>query len=171
MCVRACVHVCTEDSRGLGRVGSLPACLCPQELLVTWPSRRAWVRARAPPSRVLTLLRESAGVRFLTRVQQVGPCAPSRPRPWPRPAEWPSFPRPPVIYNGCPRAFEAGIWWPQTKFGQPAAVQCPKGSTGKCLGLWHPFQAGNWSRHVAYGRLGRSMGTHGTFCVDKILFP
>uniref|UniRef100_A0A8C6HNE7 Cadherin, EGF LAG seven-pass G-type receptor 1 n=1 Tax=Mus spicilegus TaxID=10103 RepID=A0A8C6HNE7_MUSSI len=33
-----------------------------------------------------------------------------------------------VIYNGCPRAFEAGIWWPQTKFGQPAAVPCPKGS-------------------------------------------
>uniref|UniRef100_A0A4X1W5H0 Cadherin EGF LAG seven-pass G-type receptor 1 n=1 Tax=Sus scrofa TaxID=9823 RepID=A0A4X1W5H0_PIG len=32
-----------------------------------------------------------------------------------------------VIYNGCPRAFEAGIWWPQTKFGQPAAVPCPKG--------------------------------------------
>ncbi|XP_058596968.1 cadherin EGF LAG seven-pass G-type receptor 1 isoform X1 [Neofelis nebulosa] len=38
-----------------------------------------------------------------------------------------------VIYNGCPRAFEAGIWWPQTKFGQPAAVQCPKGSTGNAV--------------------------------------
>uniref|UniRef100_A0A8C4XIS4 Cadherin EGF LAG seven-pass G-type receptor 1 n=1 Tax=Falco tinnunculus TaxID=100819 RepID=A0A8C4XIS4_FALTI len=36
-----------------------------------------------------------------------------------------------VIYNGCPKAFEAGIWWPQTKFGQPAAVPCPKGSVGK----------------------------------------
>ncbi|KAM6214870.1 cadherin EGF LAG seven-pass G-type receptor 1 [Rhynchocyon petersi] len=35
-----------------------------------------------------------------------------------------------VIYSGCPRAFEAGIWWPQTKFGQPAAVPCPKGSMG-----------------------------------------
>uniref|UniRef100_A0A8C4MWH3 Cadherin EGF LAG seven-pass G-type receptor 1 n=1 Tax=Equus asinus asinus TaxID=83772 RepID=A0A8C4MWH3_EQUAS len=38
-----------------------------------------------------------------------------------------------VIYNGCPRAFEAGIWWPQTKFGQPAAVPCPKGSVGNAV--------------------------------------
>lgn len=58
----------------------------------------------------------------------------------------PSPPRTPVIYNGCPRAFEAGIWWPQTKFGQPAAVPCPKGSVGKYRGLWHPFQAGSRSR-------------------------
>lgn len=42
-----------------------------------------------------------------------------------------------VIYNGCPRAFEAGIWWPQTKFGQPAAVPCPKGSVGKSHGPQH----------------------------------
>ncbi|XP_044535216.1 cadherin EGF LAG seven-pass G-type receptor 1 [Gracilinanus agilis] len=39
----------------------------------------------------------------------------------------------PVIYSGCPRAFEAGIWWPQTKFGQPAAVPCPKGSVGNAI--------------------------------------
>ncbi|XP_033621772.1 cadherin EGF LAG seven-pass G-type receptor 1, partial [Fukomys damarensis] len=38
-----------------------------------------------------------------------------------------------VIYNGCPRVFEAGIWWPQTKFGQPAAVPCPKGSVGNAI--------------------------------------
>nr|XP_054098289.1 cadherin EGF LAG seven-pass G-type receptor 1 isoform X2 [Callithrix jacchus] len=38
-----------------------------------------------------------------------------------------------VIYNGCPKAFEAGIWWPQTKFGQPAAVPCPKGSIGNAV--------------------------------------
>ncbi|XP_077025300.1 cadherin EGF LAG seven-pass G-type receptor 1 [Tamandua tetradactyla] len=38
-----------------------------------------------------------------------------------------------VIYTGCPRAFEAGIWWPQTKFGQPAAVPCPKGSVGNAV--------------------------------------
>ncbi|XP_068955424.1 cadherin EGF LAG seven-pass G-type receptor 1 [Petaurus breviceps papuanus] len=38
-----------------------------------------------------------------------------------------------VIYSGCPRAFEAGIWWPQTKFGQPAAVPCPKGSVGNAI--------------------------------------
>ncbi|XP_042638867.1 cadherin EGF LAG seven-pass G-type receptor 1 [Orycteropus afer afer] len=36
-----------------------------------------------------------------------------------------------VIYSGCPKAFEAGIWWPQTKFGQPAAVPCPKGSVAQ----------------------------------------
>uniref|UniRef100_A0A8C3DKU9 Cadherin EGF LAG seven-pass G-type receptor 1 n=1 Tax=Corvus moneduloides TaxID=1196302 RepID=A0A8C3DKU9_CORMO len=38
-----------------------------------------------------------------------------------------------VIYNGCPKAFEADIWWPQTKFGQPAAVPCPKGSVGNAV--------------------------------------
>ncbi|XP_029473103.1 cadherin EGF LAG seven-pass G-type receptor 1 isoform X2 [Rhinatrema bivittatum] len=38
-----------------------------------------------------------------------------------------------VIYNGCPKAFEAGIWWPQTKFGQPAAVPCPRGSIGNAI--------------------------------------
>ncbi|XP_061496273.1 cadherin EGF LAG seven-pass G-type receptor 1 isoform X3 [Rhineura floridana] len=38
-----------------------------------------------------------------------------------------------VVYNGCPKAFEAGIWWPQTKFGQPAAVPCPKGSMGNAV--------------------------------------
>ncbi|XP_044136159.1 cadherin EGF LAG seven-pass G-type receptor 1 isoform X1 [Bufo gargarizans] len=38
-----------------------------------------------------------------------------------------------VIYNACPKAFEAGIWWPQTKFGQPAAVPCPKGSIGNAI--------------------------------------
>ncbi|XP_006888184.1 PREDICTED: cadherin EGF LAG seven-pass G-type receptor 1 [Elephantulus edwardii] len=38
-----------------------------------------------------------------------------------------------VIYSGCPHAFEAGIWWPQTKFGQPAAVLCPKGSVGNAV--------------------------------------
>ncbi|XP_006866949.1 PREDICTED: cadherin EGF LAG seven-pass G-type receptor 1, partial [Chrysochloris asiatica] len=38
-----------------------------------------------------------------------------------------------VTYSGCPRAFEAGIWWPQTKFGQPAAVPCPKGSLGNAV--------------------------------------
>ncbi|KAK2121821.1 Cadherin EGF LAG seven-pass G-type receptor 1 [Saguinus oedipus] len=40
-----------------------------------------------------------------------------------------------LTYNGCPKAFEAGIWWPQTKFGQPAAVPCPKGSVGTTVPL------------------------------------
>uniref|UniRef100_A0AAZ3P5L6 Cadherin EGF LAG seven-pass G-type receptor 1 n=1 Tax=Oncorhynchus tshawytscha TaxID=74940 RepID=A0AAZ3P5L6_ONCTS len=38
-----------------------------------------------------------------------------------------------VVYEGCPKAFDAGIWWPTTQFGQPAAMKCPKGSTGKHL--------------------------------------
>ncbi|XP_066489731.1 cadherin EGF LAG seven-pass G-type receptor 1 [Tiliqua scincoides] len=38
-----------------------------------------------------------------------------------------------VVYNGCPKAFEAGIWWPQTKFGLPAAVPCPKGAIGNAV--------------------------------------
>lgn len=35
-----------------------------------------------------------------------------------------------VVYEGCPRAFDAGIWWPKTKFGLPAAMDCPRGSIG-----------------------------------------
>lgn len=36
-----------------------------------------------------------------------------------------------VVYEGCPKAFDAGIWWPKTRFGRPAATQCPKGSVGE----------------------------------------
>lgn len=38
-----------------------------------------------------------------------------------------------VVYAGCPKAFDAGIWWPKTEFGQPAAMNCPKGSSGKAI--------------------------------------
>ncbi|XP_051549071.1 LOW QUALITY PROTEIN: cadherin EGF LAG seven-pass G-type receptor 2-like [Myxocyprinus asiaticus] len=38
-----------------------------------------------------------------------------------------------VSYNSCPQAIEAGIWWPRTKFGLPAAVSCPKGSIGTAI--------------------------------------
>ncbi|XP_056138305.1 cadherin EGF LAG seven-pass G-type receptor 1-like [Lampris incognitus] len=38
-----------------------------------------------------------------------------------------------VVYEGCPKAFDAGIWWPRTQFGQPAAMKCPKGSTGTAV--------------------------------------
>ncbi|KAI1890772.1 hypothetical protein AGOR_G00157060 [Albula goreensis] len=38
-----------------------------------------------------------------------------------------------VIYDSCPQAKEAGIWWPRTKFGLPAAVPCPKGSIGTAI--------------------------------------
>ncbi|XP_036373685.1 cadherin EGF LAG seven-pass G-type receptor 1-like [Megalops cyprinoides] len=38
-----------------------------------------------------------------------------------------------VVYEGCPKAFGAGIWWPKTKFGRPAAMNCPKGTTGTAI--------------------------------------
>ncbi|XP_063274457.1 cadherin EGF LAG seven-pass G-type receptor 2 isoform X5 [Prinia subflava] len=38
-----------------------------------------------------------------------------------------------VNYDSCPRAIEAGIWWPRTRFGLPAAAPCPKGSVGTAL--------------------------------------
>uniref|UniRef100_A0AAY4BX72 Cadherin EGF LAG seven-pass G-type receptor 1 n=1 Tax=Denticeps clupeoides TaxID=299321 RepID=A0AAY4BX72_9TELE len=38
-----------------------------------------------------------------------------------------------VVYESCPRAFDAGIWWPKTHFGHPAAMNCPKGSTGTAV--------------------------------------
>uniref|UniRef100_A0A8C2Z8Q9 Cadherin EGF LAG seven-pass G-type receptor 2 n=1 Tax=Cyclopterus lumpus TaxID=8103 RepID=A0A8C2Z8Q9_CYCLU len=38
-----------------------------------------------------------------------------------------------VIYDSCPQAIEAGIWWPRTKFGLPAAVHCPKGTLGTAI--------------------------------------
>ncbi|RVE73479.1 hypothetical protein OJAV_G00049860 [Oryzias javanicus] len=38
-----------------------------------------------------------------------------------------------VIYDSCPQVIEAGIWWPRTKFGLPAAVSCPKGTLGTAV--------------------------------------
>uniref|UniRef100_A0A8D0AXG8 Cadherin EGF LAG seven-pass G-type receptor 1 n=1 Tax=Sander lucioperca TaxID=283035 RepID=A0A8D0AXG8_SANLU len=38
-----------------------------------------------------------------------------------------------VVYEGCPKAFDAGVWWPKTKFGRPAAMNCPKGSIGTAI--------------------------------------
>ncbi|KAK7121465.1 hypothetical protein R3I93_022530 [Phoxinus phoxinus] len=38
-----------------------------------------------------------------------------------------------VVYDGCPKAFEGGIWWPRTTFGGPAATNCPKGSSGTAI--------------------------------------
>ncbi|XP_078500339.1 cadherin EGF LAG seven-pass G-type receptor 2 isoform X1 [Lissotriton helveticus] len=38
-----------------------------------------------------------------------------------------------VNYDSCPRAIEAEIWWPRTRFGLPAAVPCPKGSFGTAI--------------------------------------
>ncbi|KAL2093590.1 hypothetical protein ACEWY4_010902 [Coilia grayii] len=38
-----------------------------------------------------------------------------------------------VVYDGCPKAFDAAIWWPKTPFGRPVAIDCPKGSTGTAI--------------------------------------
>uniref|UniRef100_A0A8C3EH97 Cadherin EGF LAG seven-pass G-type receptor 2 n=1 Tax=Corvus moneduloides TaxID=1196302 RepID=A0A8C3EH97_CORMO len=38
-----------------------------------------------------------------------------------------------VNYDSCPRAIEASIWWPRTRFGLPATAPCPKGSVGTAL--------------------------------------
>ncbi|XP_068774552.1 cadherin EGF LAG seven-pass G-type receptor 2 isoform X2 [Struthio camelus] len=38
-----------------------------------------------------------------------------------------------VNYDSCPRAIEANIWWPRTRFGLPAAAPCPKGSIGTAV--------------------------------------
>nr|XP_033773923.1 cadherin EGF LAG seven-pass G-type receptor 2 isoform X1 [Geotrypetes seraphini] len=38
-----------------------------------------------------------------------------------------------VNYDSCPRAIEANIWWPRTRFGLPAAVPCPRGSYGTAV--------------------------------------
>lgn len=36
-----------------------------------------------------------------------------------------------VIYDGCPRNHDQGIWWERTQFGTKALQSCPKGSNGK----------------------------------------
>ena len=38
-----------------------------------------------------------------------------------------------VVYNSCPRSYEAGIWWPRTPFGQTVEVACPEDSEGKAV--------------------------------------
>ncbi|XP_031420890.1 cadherin EGF LAG seven-pass G-type receptor 1 isoform X2 [Clupea harengus] len=38
-----------------------------------------------------------------------------------------------VVYDGCPKAYDTGIWWPKTPFGRPVAINCPKGSTGTAI--------------------------------------
>ncbi|XP_060132979.1 cadherin EGF LAG seven-pass G-type receptor 2 isoform X2 [Zootoca vivipara] len=38
-----------------------------------------------------------------------------------------------VNYDSCPRAIEANIWWPRTRFGLPAAAPCPRGSVGTAV--------------------------------------
>lgn len=50
-----------------------------------------------------------------------------------------------VVYDGCPRSFAEGLWWPRTKFGVTAVEDCPGTAEGKTsrscddkLGGWQP---------------------------------
>ncbi|KAL7299168.1 hypothetical protein TKK_0007766 [Trichogramma kaykai] len=36
-----------------------------------------------------------------------------------------------VVYDGCPRSYAEGLWWPRTKFGQVAIEHCPGSAEGK----------------------------------------
>lgn len=58
---------------------------------------------------------------------------------------------PTVNYDSCPRAIEAGIWWPRTRFGLPAAAPCPKGS----VGTWGHGRGHHWA-HSQNGAGGDS---------------
>ncbi|XP_063987386.1 protocadherin-like wing polarity protein stan [Diachasmimorpha longicaudata] len=50
-----------------------------------------------------------------------------------------------VVYDGCPRSYSQGLWWPRTKFGLNAVEDCPGTAEGKSsrscddkLGGWQP---------------------------------
>uniref|UniRef100_A0A6Q2Z0R2 Cadherin EGF LAG seven-pass G-type receptor 1a n=1 Tax=Esox lucius TaxID=8010 RepID=A0A6Q2Z0R2_ESOLU len=59
-----------------------------------------------------------------------------------------------VVYEGCPKAFDGGIWWPKTQFGQPAAMKCQKGSIGKRLSdLFPTFDPQDEELHLNSSRM------------------
>ncbi|XP_078595188.1 cadherin EGF LAG seven-pass G-type receptor 2-like isoform X2 [Branchiostoma floridae x Branchiostoma japonicum] len=35
-----------------------------------------------------------------------------------------------VIYDGCPKSYAEGKWWPQTRFGLTSREECPSGASG-----------------------------------------
>lgn len=49
-----------------------------------------------------------------------------------------------VVYDGCPKSFSAGVWWPRTAFGQGAIENCPPKSRGKGLRLCDEL-SGGWT--------------------------
>lgn len=36
-----------------------------------------------------------------------------------------------VVYDGCPRSFSQGLWWPRTKFGVTSIEECPDPAEGR----------------------------------------
>ncbi|XP_045493580.1 protocadherin-like wing polarity protein stan [Colias croceus] len=49
-----------------------------------------------------------------------------------------------VVYDGCPKSFAAGVWWPRTKFGIEAITDCPPGSSGKATRMCDESQVIPW---------------------------
>lgn len=50
-----------------------------------------------------------------------------------------------MVYDGCPRSYSDGLWWPRTLFGMTAIEDCPGTAEGKAsrscddkLGGWQP---------------------------------
>ncbi|KAL0891925.1 hypothetical protein ABMA27_015170 [Loxostege sticticalis] len=49
-----------------------------------------------------------------------------------------------VVYDGCPRSFSHGVWWPRTKFGIEAVTDCPSGTSGKATRMCDETQVIPW---------------------------
>ncbi|XP_059052501.1 protocadherin-like wing polarity protein stan [Achroia grisella] len=49
-----------------------------------------------------------------------------------------------VVYDGCPRSFSNGVWWPRTKFGIEAVTDCPTGASGKATRMCDKTQVVPW---------------------------
>ncbi|XP_026490100.2 protocadherin-like wing polarity protein stan isoform X1 [Vanessa tameamea] len=49
-----------------------------------------------------------------------------------------------VVYDGCPRSYAGGVWWPQTKFSIEAISDCPTGSSGKATRMCDEKQVIPW---------------------------
>ncbi|XP_050557052.1 protocadherin-like wing polarity protein stan isoform X2 [Spodoptera frugiperda] len=49
-----------------------------------------------------------------------------------------------VVYDGCPRSFSHGVWWPRTKFGIEAVTDCPTGTSGKATRMCDETQVVPW---------------------------
>nr|XP_049702759.1 protocadherin-like wing polarity protein stan isoform X2 [Helicoverpa armigera] len=49
-----------------------------------------------------------------------------------------------VVYDGCPRSFSHGVWWPRTKFGVEAVTDCPAGTSGKATRMCDETQVVPW---------------------------
>lgn len=67
-----------------------------------------------------------------------------------------------VLYDACPKSLKAGVWWPQTKFGLPAILPCPKGSLGKYFPVVIKFMDRRSESHWI-SAFSRNYSTHSFF--------